>query len=228
MDTTINQRVREIADKLCDGNVSELARVTDVNYPSLIDIVGTKQSEPRFEVLSKIVDNPTLNINSEWLLTGKGPMQTRQIEIVHNSPYRDISSKVIPVYDIYGSANLKTLFTNNTQHVLGEIKIPNAPDCDGAIYVRGDSMYPLVKSGDMVSYKQLYNIDNLISGEMYVVDFHLDGNDFLVIKYVKWEEKHATLRLISYNEHHQDILIPASAVRAIALIKIVIRLNSMV
>ena len=99
MDTTINQRVREIADKLCDGNVSELARVTDVNYPSLRDIVGTKQSEPRFEVLSKIVDNPTLNINSEWLLTGKGPMQTRQIEIVHNPPYRDISTKAIdPLY----------------------------------------------------------------------------------------------------------------------------------
>lgn len=227
MDTTINQRVKEIADKLCDGNVSELARISGVSQPALRDVVGTRQVEPRFETLSRIVDSSTLNINAEWLLTGKGEMQTHKIDIVHNPPYRDVGSKSIPVYDINAAANLETLFTNNPQHVLGEIKIPNAPDCDGAIYVRGDSMYPLVKSGDMVSYKQLYNIDNLISGEMYVVDFHLDGNDFLVVKYVKWEEKHASLRLICYNQHHEDILIPASAVRAIALIKIVIRLNSM-
>jgi hypothetical protein len=150
-------------------------------------------------------------------------------KIVHNPPYRDVANKAIPIYDINAAANLKTLFaSDSTQHVLGEVKIPNAPDCDGAIYVRGDSMYPLVKSGDIVSYKQLQNIENLIAGEMYVVDFEIDGDDFLVIKYVKWEERNATLRLVSYNEHHQDMIIPASAVRAIALVKIVIRINSMV
>ena len=89
-------------------------------------------------------------------------------------------------------------------------------------------MYPLVKSGDMVSFKQLHNIENLVSGEMYVVDFDIDGDDFLVVKYVKWEEVNKTLRLISYNEHHQDMIIPVSAVRAIAIIKIVVRLNAMV
>ena len=58
-------------------------------------------------------------------------------------------------------------------------------NCDGAIYVRGDSMYPLVKSGDMISFKMLNKIDNLISGEMYVVDFEIEGDDFLVLKYVQ-------------------------------------------
>ena len=228
MDTTINQRIKEIADKMCGGNVSELARMTGVNQPALRDVVGARQVEPRFETLGKIADSSSLNINAEWLLTGKGPMQRKEIEIIHNPPYKDIGHSVIPIYDINAAANLQTLFANeNTQHVLGEIKIPNAPDCDGAIYVRGDSMYPLVKSGDMVSYKQLHNINNLIAGEMYVVDFHIDGNDFLVIKYVKWEEINTTLRLVSYNQHHQDMIIPASAVRAIALIKIVIRINSM-
>ena len=227
MDTTINQRIKEIADKLCDGNISELARMVGVNQPALRDIVGSKQAKPRFQILNKVVDNSTLHINAEWLLTGKGAMQTHGIDILHHPPYTDVGSGIIPIYDINGAANLQTLFADNSQHVLGEIKIPNAPDCDGTIYVRGDSMYPLVKSGDMVSYKQLHNIDNLVSGEMYVVDFQVDGDDFLVIKYVKWEEKYATLRLVSYNAHHQDMIIPVSAVRAIALIKIVIRVNSM-
>ena len=228
MDTTINERVKEIADKLCDGNISEMARIVGVRQPSLRDIVTGKLVKPGFDMLHSIVDNTTLNISSEWLLRGEGPMQRKEIEIIHKPPYKDIGHSVIPIYDINAAANLQTLFANeNTQHVLGEIKIPNAPDCDGAIYVRGDSMYPLVKSGDMVSYKQLHNINNLIAGEMYVVDFHIDGNDFLVIKYVKWEERNTTLRLVSYNQHHQDMIIPASAVRAIALIKIVIRINSM-
>ena len=227
MDTTINQRVKEIADKLCGGNVSKLARMSGVNQPALRDVVSTRQVEPRFDTLSKIVDSDTLHINAEWLLTGKGEMQTDRINIVHNSPYRDIGTKAIPIYDINAAANLQTLFANDSQHVLGEIKIPNAPECDGAIYVRGDSMYPLVKSGDIVSYKQLHDIDNLISGEMYVVDFEIESDDFLVIKYVKWEEKNRTLRLVSYNQHHQDMIIPAGAVRSIALIKIVVRVNSM-
>ena len=227
MESTINQRVQKIADKLLDGNISALARISGVSQPALRDIVGKKQAKPRFELLNTIAEAPALNINAEWLLTGRGEMQKR-IEILHHPPYRDVGRETIPVYDINAAANLKTLFINDSQHLLGEIRIPNAPDCDGAIYVRGDSMYPLVKSGDMVSYKQLNNIDNLVSGEMYIVDFEMDGDDFLVVKYVKWEEQNVSLRLVSYNQHHLDMVIPASAVRAIALIKIVIRVNSMV
>lgn len=111
--------------------------------------------------------------------------------------------------------------------MLGEIIIPNAPDCDGTIYVRGDSMDPLVKNGDMISYKQLHVIDSLLSGQMYILDYHLDGNDFLVLKYVKWEEPKTTLRLISYNKFYDDVVIPVSSVRTIALVKLVIKINSM-
>lgn len=228
MNTTINQRVKEIADKLCNGNVSELARTVGVNQPALRDIVGTRQVEPRFETLSKIVDCSTLNISGDWLLTGKGNMQKHEVEIIYNPPYRDIGHELIPVYDISAAANLQTLFTESSQHLLGEIKILNAPQCDGAIFARGDSMYPLVKTGDTIAYKQLHNINNLISGEMYVVDFHIDGDDFLVIKYVQWEEEDTSLRLVSYNQHHKDMVIPVSAVRAIALVKIVVRITSMV
>ena len=227
MDTTINERIREIADKLCGGNISEVARIVGVNQPALRDIVGTQQSKPRFEILSKIVDDTTLHINAEWLLTGKGAMQTRSIDILHKTPYHDASNRSIPIYDINAAANLQTLFANNSQQVVGEIKIPNSPACDGAIYVRGDSMYPLVKTGDLVAYKQLNNIESVISGEMYVVDFQINGDDFLVVKYVQNEDDNINLRLVSYNQHHKDIVIPKSAVRAVALIKIVIRISSM-
>ena len=226
MDTTINQRVKEIADKLCGGNVSEMARITGVNQPALRDIVGTKKRKPGFEVLSQIAGCATLQINGDWLLTGVGAMQKYAINILHKPPYRDVSRTTIPIYDINAAANLNTLFANNKQHQLGEIKIPNAPACDGAIYVRGDSMYPIVNNGDMVAYKKVNSIDFLRPNVMYLVDCHIDGDDFLVVKYMKWEEKDVSLRLISYNKHHEDMIIPASAVRAIALVKIVVSINA--
>lgn len=226
MDSTINQRVKEIADKLCNGNISELARTAGVNQPALRDIVGVKQAKPRFEILNKIADCSSLQINPQWLLTGKGRMQTHTVDILHNPPYRDVANKPIPIYDINAAANLNTLFANDKQHLLGEIIIPNAPACDGAIYVRGDSMYPLVNNGDMVAYKQVNSLDYLRWGVMYLVDCQIDGDDFLVVKYVKWEEKDVTLRLSSYNKHHEDLVIPASGVRAIALVKIVVSISA--
>lgn len=229
MKTTINQRVKEIADKLCNGNVSELARITGINQPALRDIVGSKKRRPGFEILNQIAGCTTLQINGDWLLTGEGPMQKHEVNYIYTSPYKDVGHELIPVYDISAAANLQTLFTDSAQHLLGKIKILNAPQCDGAIYVRGDSMYPLIKSGDTVCFKQLQSINNLIAGEIYVVDFNVEGDDFLVVKYVKWEDDDRThIRLISYNEHHQDVVIPVSAVRAIALVKITVRINSMI
>ena len=228
MDTTINERVKEIADKLCDGNISEMARIVGIRQPSLRDVVTGKLVKPGFDMIHKIVDNSTLNISSEWLLKGEGEMQRSKIDIIHQPPYTDIGKEIIPVYDINAAANLQTLFADNGQHLLGEIKIPNAPACDGAIYVRGDSMYPLVKTGDLVAFKQLNAIESVISGEMYVVDFEINGDDFLVVKYVQKEEDNSNLHLVSYNQHHKDIVIPTSAVRAIALVKIVVRINTMI
>ena len=228
MKTTINQRVKEIADKLCGGNVSELARVVGVAQPALRDIVGTKQAKPRFEIINQIVECSTLQINADWLITGKGPMQRHTVNILHNPTYRDVGQGAIPIYDINAAANLNTLFDNDKQHLLGEIMIPKAPACDGAIYVRGDSMFPIVNNGDMVAYKKVNNIDYLRSNMMYLVDCQIEGDDFLVVKYLKWEEKNVTLRLISHNKIHEDMLIPASAVRAVALVKIVVSIYEMI
>ena len=228
MDTTINQRVKEIADKLCDGNISEMARMIDVRQPSLRDIVTGKMSKPGFDILNKIVENSTLNINSEWLLKGKGAMQKHQVDIIYNPPYRDVGSGVIPIYDINAAANLQTLFVNdNKQLVLEEFTIPKAPNCDGAIYARGDSMDPEIQSGDIVAFKQISSLNNLRNECIHIVDYHLDGDDFLVIKYVQWEEEGTTLRLSSNNKYHNDSVIHASAVRSIALVKIIIKFKTL-
>ena len=227
MKTTINQRIREIADKMCGGNVSELARMTGVNQPALRDILGKKQRKPGFEVLSKIASCATLQISGDWLLTGKGSMQKHSVNILHNPSYRDVGRGSIPVYNAYAARNLHELFANKSDFIVGELSIPKAPACDGAIYVRESSMYPIIKGDDLVAYKQLHNIDNLMGGEMYLIDFHDKGDDIFMIRYVYWEEKNSTLRLVSFNEQYGEMIIPASGVRTIAHVKMVISISSM-
>lgn len=181
-------------------------------------------------ILSEISD-----VNPIWLLTGQGPMLREEkghevmVNRLHNPPYREkISDSEVPLYNIDAAANLKTLFDNKHQNIIDSLKIPDLPKCDGAIYIRGDSMYPLLKAGDIVIYKEIPDFNHLIYGEIYLVDYNISGEDYLVIKYVKRSQLPGHIQLVSYNPHHDALDIPVqNCIRAMALVKASVRLNMM-
>jgi len=180
--------------------------------------------------IEKIVENYP-QYNPEWLLTGKGEMLKKEydVQMIHNPSYREpLSDEEINLYDIDAAANLQTLFENRQQNIIGKIKIPDLPRCDGAIYIRGDSMYPLLKSGDIVVFKEIHSFSSVIYGEMYLIDFSIDGDDYLVVKYVNRSDVEGCIQLTSYNPHHQPMDIPVSSIRSMAIIKASIRLNTMI
>ena len=127
------------------------------------------------------------------------------------------------------SANLKSLLVNKDQNILGKISIPNIPKCDGAVYVKGDSMYPLLKSGDIIAYKEVpVEIQHIFYGEMYLVSIDIEGEEYLTVKYINQSERGCEwIKLVSYNQHHQPKDFPLSSVRALALVKLSIRMNTM-
>ena len=60
------------------------------------------------------------------------------------------------------------------------------PKCDGGLRIVGDSMYPLLKSGDIVFYKQVHDImHSIIWGEMYLISFDIDGDEYVSVKYLQ-------------------------------------------
>ena len=134
---------------------------------------------------------------------------------------------IINLYDIEAAANLKSLLVNKDQNILGKISIPNIPKCDGAVYVKGDSMYPLLKSGDIIGYKEISSFDNVIYGEIYLVSFMIDGDEYLAVKYVNRSEKEGYLKLVSYNTHHEPMDIPFASINAMAIVKFSIRRHMM-
>jgi phage repressor protein C with HTH and peptisase S24 domain len=88
-------------------------------------------------------------------------------------------------------------------------------------------MYPLLKSGDIVLYKQLHDVEDIFWGDMYLLSIDIEGEEYVTVKYVQRSDRNGYIRLVSQNPHHADKDIELSRVRAIALVKASIRMNSM-
>lgn len=179
------------------------------------------------------------DISSDWLLRGKGNMIANLgLDLVNETravyklkTVRSIKDQRVPLYDIEATAGMVELFRNKNGKTkpIDFISIPNLPKCDGAIYVTGDSMYPLLKSGDIIMYKELNNsIDNIFFGEMYLLSINMDGEEFVMVKWIHKSDKgDAFIKIVSQNSHHQAKDVHLSNIKALALIKASIRINSM-
>ena len=107
-------------------------------------------------------------VSAEWLLTGNGEMirsnstQLAGIEIANKFKLRtdnDIELQKIPLYDIEATAGIVSLFTDTfKQEPESYLSIPDIPPCDGAIRVAGNSMYPIIRTGDIILFKQSYEL----------------------------------------------------------------------
>ena len=232
---TINERFEEVIKTLYRGNKRAFAQSIGVSATVVENVVGTRQGKPSYDVLEKVCANA--NISAEWLLTGRGdmiqaPITTEQAVIKEQFPLRSdltIGLQSIPLYELDATAGLVSLFDTNSRQVpISHLQIPDLPPCDGALYVRGDSMYPLLKSGDIVLYKEIPNgVQSILWGEMYLLSFSLDGEDYITIKYIQKGDNERMVRLVSHNPHHSPKDIPADSIRALALVKASVRFNTM-
>lgn len=174
------------------------------------------------------------DINPVWLMTGKGNMLS--VPEVYNQPDQTFLLKTdskkpiqrIPLYDIEAAASIVTTFSGK-QNIIDYITIPNMPSCDGALPITGDSMYPLLRSGDIVLYKVIRDLqEGIYWGEMYLVYLNDNGDDMTLVKYVQKSDKGEDyIRLVSQNQHHAPKDVKLKKVKAMALIKASIRINSM-
>lgn len=170
-----------------------------------------------------------LNVNPDWLDEGSGEMFNAKPDFTAYLHRTDNSLPLqsVPLYSVEGTAGLVPLFSDAAQaRPVNFIHIPNLPKCDGAIYIVGDSMYPLLKSGDIVLYKQLKDISDIFWGDMYLLSIDLDGEEYITVKYIQKSDREGYVKLVSQNPHHADKEVPVERIRALALVKASIRMNS--
>lgn len=159
-------------------------------------------------------------LNREWLLYGEGKMLNGEVKSLERKTADKLSVRQIPLYDIAATAGFFALYRDLSSAVEDYITIPNLPPVDGAIYARGDSMSPLIASGDIVIFKKVeLHPDNIIWGSIYIISYTLDGDDFTVLKYIRHSSKTGYVRLESYNPRFDPQDIPSSSITALALVK---------
>ncbi len=228
---SIVKRAREVLNLKTD---SELAAFLGVSRATVSNWSARNRID--FHLLLKKMGEFDLN----WLLVGKGTPQAQpafcdspiaggEVQPLHIPKTPEaLEDRSVPLYELTAAANLRTIFSDKNQVVLGKIQIPNIPACDGALSVTGDSMYPLLKSGDIVGFKEIKSFDSIIYGEIYLVAFVSDGDDYLTVKYVNRSEQPGCIRLVSYNPHHAPQDIALEDVRAMAIVKFSVRRHLMV
>ena len=185
-----------------------------------------KDTKPSFHILYDICTRfPLLDMN--WLITGQGTMLKEDNALNespaalpklsleneeptlaklqpppgHNPPH---SSEFIPLFDVLATAGNKLRFWESDEHVLDFIpKKFGTRDCDVAIHVYGDSMYPTYMPGDVVLLKEITNHELLNYGHVYVVV----TEESRLMKYLRRADDNNFLRLCSENKHYEDILL---------------------
>lgn len=162
----------------------------------------------------------------DWLITGKGQMLKQPSNSVQpNHTFtlqtdRKVEIQDIPLYDMSATAGLMAIFNENNISPEDYLRIPNIPPVDGAIYFRGESMTPLLKSGDIIIYKKLeLTLDSILWGQIYLLSFIAGGDTFTVVKYIQKSDQPGYIRLVSQNEHFQPKDIPLDSICALAIVK---------
>lgn len=191
------------------------------------------KSEAGGDVIAKVLSSDE-SLSSDWLLTGKGQMfKAASSEIQGNNTIlqsdKIVNRQTIPLYSIENVGVEKLLDITAIKNPIDYIQIPRLPKCDGAIEINGDGMHPVLKSGDIILYKQINNFeDEIFWGEIYLLSINQNRDFKLTINYVQKSDKGDNyIKLVSQNSYHQDRDVELKNVRALALIKASIRINSM-
>lgn len=226
-DFELRERLKAVLDEK-DETVNSFSKKYDFPQRKMSRQVN-EDTAIGYEVIKAFIDAYS-DIDIDWLLTGRGEMLRNATITKHHNPRYNEKLKdyeVVPVYRIEAAANLSTIFENGVEFIDGYITLPDMSSVDGAVPVRGDSMYPILKSGDMVVYKKVSSPEYIIYGQMYLVEYNWDGDTHVVVKYINRSENEGYICLVSHNEYHQPMDVALSDVIALALVKVSIRYHTM-
>lgn len=191
-----------------------------------------KKSGITGETILKIY-NAYPEINLQWLIAGKGDMMKSSAFTLYNNLQSvrnqyaavvNIDPKTISEKGFLGPESpmeFIPIFAYNEIHkCLGYISLPNISTCDGAGFVRTDSMYPIIKPGDIVCYKTANHTSHIHWGKSYIVLLNIDGEEFLTIKILdKSDVSEDYVKLMGHNVEYQPKDIPTDCIQWKALIK---------
>lgn len=217
--SNINDRITQLIDFKANKNQKKFAEMIDFAPQVISNIVSGRKSKPSFDVLNAI-SSTFVDINNEWLLTGKGEMLK-----VDNVAVALVPEKGIPLVNataIGGYGN--NVFAFEERDVKEYYVIPKFrhKKVDFMIEVEGSSMYPKYNSGDVVACR-IINERNFIQwNKTHVVATRDQG---IIIKRIKPSEEPNCLLMVSDNSSYDPFLVPEEEIEGLAIVVGVVRLE---
>lgn len=235
---SINLRFKAVIERQYGGNKRAFATSVGVSPTVIENVVGTRQGKPSYDVLEKVCANA--NINPEWLLTGNGPMMKTEGEKKDESggdlladerhdagqlplaTPATIPGEGIPLLPIDAMAGALTGDVSVLPYECEYYYVPVFTGADFLITVSGNSMNPTFQSGDIVACKRV-PLSGLFFqwGKIYIID----TTQGPLIKRIKPAPSPDHITIVSDNTDYDPFQLPASEIRAVALVVGVIRME---
>lgn len=199
---------------------------------AIYDIINGKTRSITEKMANKII-SVFSDISKPWLMSGDGEMLKHIDNLSPSKRFalrtdKALTVQDIPLYDFDASAGLVAIFSEMNVDPVDYLRIPNLPAVDGAIFVRGESMSPLLKSGDIVMYKKKeLSIDSILWGEIYLLSFQTDGDSYTAVKYIRKSDQPGMVCLASFNPSFAPKDIPMESITALALVKASLTFHTM-
>ncbi|HIT15491.1 MAG TPA: LexA family transcriptional regulator [Candidatus Avimuribaculum pullicola] len=186
-------------------------------------------------LINRIVVN--LGLSKTWLETGEDlPYAKQQLAMpshttvdgrISNEPEYDDDdddyAEGIPVYDIDVTAGMiprDMMFVN--ENIIGYINLPNMLQDCRIVRVSGDSMSPVIRSGDMLAVRELSDIQDIFWGQIYVVLLE----DYCMVKYVRRHNDPTKVILRSENPDYDDMEIDRDKIRELMFVQNIIHIDT--
>jgi transcriptional regulator with XRE-family HTH domain len=191
-----------------DYDIKQIREEKGLSQQQFADYIGiTREMVGQIERRQKKISKATAILINEFLKKDK--------KVTENSNH------LVPYYDVAVSAGLMLGINGDKIKPDAEISVPGLNDCDLAVNVWGDSMYPKYCSGEIVVCKSVpldAHLSYVRFGEAYVIIC----DDGPVVKYIKKGEDEHHLCFESENKHFESYQIQKSRIQKLYLIKGVI------
>lgn len=203
----INERIRLILSDVFHGNVTAMAKGTFINRNTLNSIIGEKEVTPGYDVIRRIAEMSTPEVNLNWLLTGEGEMYAA------NEPTPEISyTDGVPYYDEMFECGFNELTAPNSENPEYLIKMPGYEKATLWCNASGASMEPEINNGDILALQRIDDFSFLPFGDIYGI---ITTNGMRTIKRLGRSIKDGYYRLIPTNKDYDEQEIPIKAISVV-------------
>jgi phage repressor protein C with HTH and peptisase S24 domain len=189
----INQALKESGKKATD-----LAKEMGLTRGSVSEMLNTDGEAPTKYIAATAKITGFL---SEWLTTGQGLKRKEK-----NEQREDLQQPVknIPVFDTIATAGMTLVQEDQEPYSVPQETINTGTlfrDATAAMRVYGDSMFPKYQAGVMIAMKEIFDMDNIVFGEDYVVE---TSEQRVLKRLLKSEKGEEFIELSSINPQKDD------------------------